>query len=62
MRRRAWLGLKTVQTATILFALPFALVIVLMMISLGHVLREDWLAQARRERELRRRMRAMVVN
>ena len=54
-------GLKAVQTATILFALPFALVIVLMMISLGRALREDWLEEVRRERELRRRMREMVV-
>ena len=54
-------GLKAVQTATILFALPFALVIVLMMISLARALREDWQAEARRERELRRRMREMAV-
>jgi len=54
-------GLKAVQTATILFALPFALVIVLMMISLARGLREDWLAEARRERELRRRVREMML-
>jgi len=54
-------GLKAVQTATILFALPFALVIVLMMISLARALREDWQAEARRERDLRRRMREMAV-
>ncbi|MFC5462918.1 BCCT family transporter [Massilia niabensis] len=54
-------GLKAVQSATILFALPFALVIVLMVISLWRALREDWLEEARRERELKRRMREMIV-
>jgi glycine betaine transporter len=54
-------GLKAVQTATILFALPFALVIVLMVVSLWRGLREDWLEEARRERELKRRMREMVL-
>jgi glycine betaine transporter len=54
-------GLKAVQTATILFALPFAFVIVLMVISLWRGLREDWLEEARRERELKRRMRELVV-
>ena len=53
-------GLKAVQTATILFALPFALVIVLMVIALWRALREDWTEHARRERALRRRMREMI--
>ena len=53
-------GLKAVQTATILFALPFALVIVLMVVSLWRAMREDWLEEARRERELRRRVREMM--
>jgi len=54
-------GLKAVQTATILFALPFALVIVLMTVSLARALREDWIADAARERDLRRRMREMIA-
>lgn len=54
-------GIDAVQTATILFALPFALVIVLMVIALWRALREDWLVEARREREIRRRMREMAT-
>lgn len=54
-------GLKAVQTATIVFALPFAVVIVLMVISLWRGVRDDWTEQEHRERELRRRMREMVT-
>jgi glycine betaine transporter len=54
-------GLQAVQTATIVFALPFALVIVLMVLSLWRAMREDWIEQAQREREMRRRMREMVA-
>ena len=54
-------GIDAEQTATILFALPFALVIVLMVIALWRALREDWLVEARREREIRRRMREMAT-
>jgi len=53
-------GLKAVQTATIVFAVPFAVVIVLMAIALWRGVREDWREEARRERALRRRMREMV--
>jgi glycine betaine transporter len=53
-------GLEAVQTATIVFALPFSLVIVLMVWALWRAVREDWIVHERRERELRRRMRAMV--
>ncbi len=53
-------GIDAVQTATILFALPFALVIVLMVIALWRALREDWQVEARREREIRRKMREMA--
>ncbi|BAL96773.1 BCCT family transporter [Rubrivivax gelatinosus] len=53
-------GIKAVQTATIVFALPFTLVIVLMAVALWRAVREDWLAEQRRERELRRRLRTMV--
>ncbi|MCM3563059.1 MAG: BCCT family transporter [Hydrogenophaga sp.] len=53
-------GLKAVQTATIVFALPFALVIVLMAVALWRGVRDDWAEENRRERALRRRMREMV--
>jgi len=53
-------GLKAVQTATIVFALPFTLVIVLTTLALWRAVREDWLEEQRRERELRRRLRQMV--
>ncbi|WP_036172548.1 BCCT family transporter [Massilia sp. 9096] len=54
-------GLQAVQTATIVFALPFAVVIVLMVIALWRAMREDWVEQQQRERELRRRLRAMAA-
>ncbi|KFC65893.1 BCCT family transporter [Massilia sp. LC238] len=54
-------GIDAVQTATILFALPFALVIVLMVIALWLGLRDDWEEEARRERALRRKMREMAA-
>jgi len=53
-------GLKSVQTATIVFALPFVGVIVLMAIALWRGLREDHEEEQRRERALRRRMREFV--
>jgi len=53
-------GVQAVQTATIVFALPFALVIVLMALALWLGVRHDWREEQRRERELRRRMREMV--
>lgn len=53
-------GIKAVQTATIVFALPFALVLVLMALSLTRGLHQDWLAEQERERALRRRMRALL--
>ncbi len=53
-------GLKSVQTATIVFALPFSGVIVLMAIALWRGLREDHDAEQRRERALRKRMREMA--
>jgi len=55
-------GLKAVQTATIVFALPFTLVIVLMVVALWRAMRDDWLDEHQRERDLRRRMRKMVDN
>ena len=53
-------GLKSVQTATIVFALPFALVVVLLAVALWRGLRQDYEAEQRRERALRRRMREIV--
>ncbi|WP_119153185.1 BCCT family transporter [Caldimonas tepidiphila] len=50
-------GVQAVQTATIVFALPFAVVIVLMAVSLLLAVRHDWREEQRRERELRRRLR-----
>lgn len=53
-------GLKAVQTATIVFALPFTVVIVLMAVALWRGVRDDWDEEQRRERALRRRMRDLV--
>ena len=53
-------GLKAVQTATIVFALPFAGVLLLMAVSVTLAIREDWLAEDQRERALRRKVRALV--
>lgn len=53
-------GLQAVQTATIVFALPFAVVIVLMAIALWRGVRDDWDEEQRRERALRRRMREVL--
>lgn len=53
-------GLKAVQTATIVFAVPFALVIILMTVALWRGVRDDWREENRRERALRRRMREMM--
>lgn len=53
-------GLKAVQTATIVFALPFAVVIVLMAVALWRGVRDDWDEEQRRERALRRRMREVL--
>ena len=53
-------GLKALQTATIVFAVPFSLVIILMLISLWRGVREDWTAHEKQERELRRRVRQIV--
>jgi len=53
-------GLKAVQTATIVFALPFTAVIVLMAIALWRGVRDDWDEEQRRERALRRRLREVL--
>lgn len=53
-------GLQAVQTATIVFALPFSLVLVLMAVSVTLAIREDWNAEQKRERAIRRKLRDMV--
>lgn len=53
-------GVKAVQTATIVFALPFTVVILLMALALWRGVKADWEADDRRDRALRKRMRAMV--
>ena len=50
-------GLKGIQTAAILAALPFAAVIVMLCLSLHRALDREWRAQERASRELRRRLR-----
>jgi glycine betaine transporter len=54
-------GLKAVQTATIVFALPFTLVIVLMAVALWRGVRDDWHEEDRRERALKRQLREMAA-
>lgn len=52
-------GLQAVQTATIVFALPFTGVILLMIAALWRGVRADWAEHEQRERALRRRLRAL---
>ena len=53
-------GVKAVQTATIVFALPFTVVIVLMAVSLWRAIRADWHAGQEEERRVRRRLRELA--
>lgn len=53
-------GLKSVQTATIVFALPFTAVILLMTISVWRGVRADWREQQRKERQLRHLVREIM--
>jgi len=53
-------GLKAVQTATIVFALPFSVVLVLMAVSVTWAIHNDWQADQRREKELRKKMRELI--
>ncbi|WP_046112736.1 BCCT family transporter [Aquincola tertiaricarbonis] len=55
-------GLKAVQTATIVFALPFTIVILLMALALWRGVRLDWHEEDRRERALRRRLRELAAD
>ncbi|TFZ01178.1 BCCT family transporter [Ramlibacter rhizophilus] len=54
-------GIQAVQTATIVFALPFAVVIVLLAVALWRGVKADWLEQELRERELRRQLRMQLA-
>jgi glycine betaine transporter len=54
-------GLQAVQTATIVFALPFTLVIVLMVWALWRAMSADRREEVKRERELRRKLRELVA-
>ena len=53
-------GIQAVQTATVLFALPFVVVVVLMAVSVTRAIHADWENQQRRDRELRRKVRDLV--
>tara|TARA_R100001143_G_scaffold56025_1_gene52406 strand:- start:217 stop:1770 length:1554 start_codon:yes stop_codon:yes gene_type:complete len=53
-------GIQAVQTATIVFALPFTLVIVLMVVALWRAVKQDYREERRRERELRRKLRYLA--
>ena len=53
-------GLKAVQTATIVFALPFSLVLVLMAIALVRAIQQDWHAHELRERQLRKEVEKLL--
>jgi len=53
-------GLNAIQTATIVFALPFSVVVMLMAISVTLAIREDWRAEERNERAFRKKMRELV--
>jgi glycine betaine transporter len=55
-------GIKAVQTATIVFALPFTLVIVLMAVALWRRIQADWLEHERQERQLRRLVRELSAS
>lgn len=53
-------GIQALQTATIVFALPFTVVVVLMAVSVTRAIAHDWDEERRRERALRRRMRELL--
>ncbi len=53
-------GLKAMQTATIVFALPFAGVLLLMAISVTRAIHQDWQAEQRLEKALHKKMRELV--
>ncbi len=54
-------GIRAVQTATIVFALPFAFVILLMTLALWRAVRADWKALQDEEKRLRQRLRQLAA-
>jgi len=53
-------GIQAVQSATIVFALPFSMVLLLMAIAVTLAIREDWHAENTRERTLHRKLRELA--
>ncbi len=53
-------GLKAMQTATIVFALPFSVVLLLMAVSVTRAIHQDWKAEQRLEKALRKKVRELV--
>ena len=53
-------GLKAMQTATIVFALPFSVVLVLMAVSVTRAIHQDWQAEQSLEKALRKKMRELI--
>lgn len=53
-------GLKAMQTATIVFALPFSVVLLLMAVSVTRAIHQDWQAEQKMEKALRKKMRELV--
>lgn len=53
-------GVKGLQTATIVFALPFTFVILLMALALWRAVRHDWHVEQAEERRIRKRLREMA--
>jgi glycine betaine transporter len=53
-------GLKAMQTATIVFALPFSVVLLLMAFSVTRAIHQDWQAEQKIEKALRKRIRELT--
>jgi len=53
-------GLKAMQNATIVFALPFSVVLLLMAVSVTRAIHQDWKVEQRLDKALRKKMRELV--
>ena len=53
-------GLKAMQNATIVFALPFSVVLLLMAVSVTRAIHQDWKVEQRLEKALRKKVRELV--
>ena len=53
-------GLKAMQNATIVFALPFSVVLLLMAVSVTRAIHQDWKVEQRIEKALRKKVRELV--